>query len=373
MGLVINGPVGKGPKAQNRPVDVSAVEDILKARCDGESGIVGTAGGGAACAPQTIAAIVAYQKQVLKLPFPDGLVVPNGTTVAFLNDPNKRWKGVPKPGAEKPGVTDTPTPSDLPPIEQGAAVLAKLPEPDRTIYGQYYRDNVENWIKGIGGSLGRIEDFRVVGTYIYYCRQLGLNPGKITSMFNVLRKIPPKDLKLIIGLMEPGGKFGRLIAGGAKFGEGMGIAALIVDVYIYGKNDDWGAALGEIYKFAMNKAVPWAGMIEGLQSMLDVLPIDAAKKTLLFKVLRFIDPVGLGGSAFDSIVSLGRFVMSKDPAEGERIIFQATKRLKNGPTGLIKYAGDALGDAVYHFINDPDQPEDVGKSMDRLDKFGPKF
>ncbi len=81
--IYIQGSVGKN--GQNKPVDVVTVQTRLN-ELMGQSRVPLAVDG--ISGPKTRGIIADFQKQVLKFPWPDARVDPNGQTLAKLNDPN---------------------------------------------------------------------------------------------------------------------------------------------------------------------------------------------------------------------------------------------------------------------------------------------
>ena len=371
MGLSLNGSVGKG-RAQNMSVDVVAVQNALIETCDGESGISRITPSGSTCDPETVAAIISFQKQVLKLPFPDGVVAKGGATHNLLNL-GRRWKGGATGGGGVGGVVppvDGGTPAKSDPVTAGffaemGTIAPEIAEAEAAIYRTY----IEPVWKGVPGLFSRLEDGRRLYKLYKFLQATGFDFKNLSLVMKQMSRLSPHQFDMIVkglGTSKSGAKF---LAGFAGKLEYFGLVTLFIDIYLYGSKGDWGAAIGECYKMIMNKAVPWAGMIEGLQSLLDAIPMDPVKKTLFFKVLRFCDPVGLGGAAPDALISLARGIMAKDSAEGYRILASAVDRLANGPTGLLKAPAEAIADFVYEVVNG----NSAGKFAENMDRRGPKW
>ena len=110
----------------------------------------------------------------------------------------------------------------------------------------------------------------------------------------------------------------------------------------------------ELYKFGMGKAVPWAAMVEGVGSLLDgIVPEQTRKNSMLFRTLRAVDPVGLGGVAVDSVVSI--VTSGAEMAAAGRVdidiltnrLTPLVARMKQGPANLFVELGENSGDALY--------------------------
>jgi len=91
-----------------------------------------------------------------------------------------------------------------------------------------------------------------------------------------------------------------------------------------------------------------------LGSLLDgVVPEQSRKNSLIFKILRACDPVGLGGSAVDSVSSLaiGLFEMVVSGKSRSEVMIPRLERLvgrlKQGPTAIFAEIGEDCGNALY--------------------------
>jgi hypothetical protein len=377
MALTINGSVGKRG-AENRAVDVAAVQEALIETCDGNPNISRIPPNGSTCDPETINAIVAYQRHVLKLPFPDGIIKKGGATHNMLHM-GKRWPG----GANRQGTTQPAqpipggTPAEGDPVLEGARQEGKADPDVLKEFEDWYRGTPEKLYKGLPGFASRLDDGRKLFRLWSALRINAVALKNFGLIAKQLGRLTGDQLDLLTRALPKAGKFMKLWSLAATAAECAGLATLAIDIFIYGSQGNWGAAAGEVYKTIMNKAVPWAGMIEGLQSLTDAIIPDGPKKRLFFKVLRFLDPVGLGGSAFDSLGSLARFIMSQTPGEGERILNEAIKRLSNGPAGVLQIPGEALGDLVYYVVHAKPTygAQQFGEHAERMDSrgLGPKW
>jgi hypothetical protein len=107
----------------------------------------------------------------------------------------------------------------------------------------------------------------------------------------------------------------------------------------------------------MGKAVPWAAVLEGIGSLLDgVVPEQTRKTSYAFKIMRSIDPIGLGAAAVDSVCTIVKggveMFVKKNPNESAldtmtRNLTPLAARLKQGPTSVFAELGENSGDALY--------------------------
>ncbi|MDI1242139.1 MAG: hypothetical protein PSX80_09495, partial [bacterium] len=117
---------------------------------------------------------------------------------------------------------------------------------------------------------------------------------------------------------------------------------------------DAGAVAAELYKFVMGKLVPWGAIIEGVGSLLDgVVPEQTRKNSYAFKIMRSIDPIGLGAVTADtlgSIVTSGAEMAAAGRVDVDILTRRLTPlvaRMKQGPASLFVELGENSGDALY--------------------------
>lgn len=88
-------------------------------------------------------------------------------------------------------------------------------------------------------------------------------------------------------------------------------------------------AFVEVYTSGMGKGVPWAGIVEGSQSLIgEVIPRDWKSEGFV-KILRAIDPIGLGGIAVDTLGTFLSMVMESRVDEAR--LARLGQRMHEGP------------------------------------------
>ena len=99
----------------------------------------------------------------------------------------------------------------------------------------------------------------------------------------------------------------------------------------------------------MGKAIPWAGMVEGLQSLVEAMMPGSARNSKIFQVIRACDPIGLGASAVDSMATLvlGTIHLIQTGQIDTVRLNRLVARMKQGPTKLFADMGEDLGDSLY--------------------------
>ena len=333
--LSISGSVGRAPRGLNSPTDVRNVQLLLNNR----SGPINRVPETGRFDAETLAAIIEFQRTVVKMPQPDGLITPTSSTLLALNDPANQWGGA----AASAGTDDPKTAFE-------AELARTLSTQDQAEFGQFYRDKLEDLLKGMQGAGGRAEDARRLARVLQFIRTQGMTAEE---SYNIIGRIPARQFEAFMKVLVPTSAFGKAIAKFGSKAEKLGFLVLAIDVALYSANGDFGAAAGEIYKFVMGKLIPWAGMIEGLGSLLDVvLPGNVKSKTFV-KALRSLDPIGLGGAGLDAIGSIIKFAIYADnQQQADLILNRAVERLKKGPAAILQAPGEYIGDKVWHWLND---------------------
>ena len=158
-------------------------------------------------------------------------------------------------------------------------------------------------------------------------------------------------------MAKPTGKLGKAVAFAGSVASVAGLIVTAIECVQHARRGDYGAVAGEIYKFGMGKAVPWTAILEGIGSLLDgVVPEQTRKTSYAFKIMRSIDPIGLGAAAVDSICTIVKggveMFMQKNPNESaldtmSRNLAPLAARMKQGPTSVFAELGENSGDALY--------------------------
>jgi hypothetical protein len=167
-------------------------------------------------------------------------------------------------------------------------------------------------------------------------------------------KLDKDTFVLFETISGPTSKFGKYVKSFGDVATVVGLFVTVVECVQHARRGEPGPIATELYKFAMGKAVPWAGMVEGIGSLLDgVLPEQTRKNSQLFKILRAVDPVGLGGVAVDSVVSIvtsGFEMAARGRVDVDILTNRLTPlvaRMKQGPASVFVELGENSGDALY--------------------------
>ena len=208
------------------------------------------------------------------------------------------------------------------------------------------------------GSIGRVEDARQIASFWVELNHLlrGVEDQRKLVLAGIA-KLDKNDLAIFEALAKPTGKLGKVVAFAGSAATIAGYFVTAVECVIHARRGDYGAVAAEIYKFGMGKAVPWAAVLEGIGSLLDgVVPEQTRKNSYAFKIMRAIDPIGLGATAVDSVCTIVKggveMFVQKNPNESaldtmSRNLAPLAARMKQGPTSVFAELGENSGDALY--------------------------
>ena len=218
-------------------------------------------------------------------------------------------------------------------------------------------DTIPGWKIFLGG-LGRVEDARQIASFWIELNHMlrGVEDQRKIVLAGIA-KLDKNDLLIFETLAKPTGKLGKAVAFAGSVASAAGLLVTAIECVLHARKGDYGAVAAEIYKYAMGKAVPWAAMIEGIGSLLDgVVPENTRKNSYAFKIIRSIDPIGLGATAVDSVCTIVKggveMFVKKNPNESAldtmtRNLAPLAARMKQGPTSIFAELGEKSGDALY--------------------------
>jgi peptidoglycan hydrolase-like protein with peptidoglycan-binding domain len=345
-----------GRNGRNETNDVSAVQkrlnDLMKAprvklMVDGRSG------------PKTESMIADFQKVVLGTSMPDGRVDPNGTTIRALNDAASEGKwarmsmgpSIGGPGPF-PGLSyNTPNSGG----SRGQQLLQEAAAAQNTgiSFDEIRRNLIDTGFppfKSFIGSISKAEEARNVIAVWKSIRSFGFSPTEAARVYSELAKWEPSKTKAFFdAAAKPGSKLGATLAKLAKFADKVNLAIVLVEVTDKMAQGDYLYGTAELYKQFMGKAIPWAGLVESLQSIVEGVLPASAKNSDVFKVLRACDPVGIGAVGIDTVgtlaIGLVEMVVSgqMDTMRLDRLV----SRMKSGPTAFFAELGENLGASIY--------------------------
>lgn len=266
------------------------------------------------------------------------------------------------PGGPTPGV---PT---IPPSPPSTGINKFQSEMQRefekkgvgTQFGAFLNDLEANTIPGwkiFLGTIGRVEDARQLATFWIELNRIlrGVEDQRKLVLIGIA-KLDKNDLAVFEALAKPTGKLGKVASFAGSAASVAGLLITAIECVQHARRGDYGAVAAEIYKFAMGKAVPWAALLEGIGSLLDGVLGEDTRKTYAFRIMRSIDPIGLGGVAVDTLVTIVKGgieeFQKKNPSESSldrmtRNLTPLVARMKQGPASLFVELGENSGDALY--------------------------
>lgn len=347
--IFITQPVGYLGK--NLPQDVKSIQQRLnelmpasrkKLTVDGK------------CGPLTVACIREFQKEVCGTAGPDGRVDPNKGTLAALNDPNSasKWAKMSFGAPAAPGAAG----GSMPHEEQMRAKFREAGrEPEFDMFRRAFVDGSIPAMKNFLGAIGRAEDATKLASAFLALRRFGLTFEECREVMRAvtgMRKAKAA-IELFDDLAKPTGKFTKFLGFTGKVAGRAGLLIAMIEIADKMADGDYLYGATEAYKIVMGKAVPWAAMIEGLQSLVEGIAPDSWKAKGVFKVMRACDPIGLGATAVDAVTTLalgaidmvvkGKMDVDAMMPRLERLV----SRMKQGPTKVFAEIGEDLGDAMF--------------------------
>ena len=209
--------------------------------------------------------------------------------------------------------------------------------------------------KNVLGVIGRAEDARQFAAFwIEMIEFTKGTPGALSRIFGGVAKLDKDALKLFEIFTSPTSKLGKVVKGLGDVASKVGLIVTVIECVQHARRGDPGAIAAELYKFGMGKAVPWAAIVEGVGSLLDgVVPEQTRKNSILFKVMRSVDPIGMGAVAVDSVVSIvmgGVEMAVRGKVDVDIMTNRLTpvvNRMKGGPARIFVELGERSGDALY--------------------------
>lgn len=343
-GSLLRGSVGRGGK--NNWMDTTLVQHLLNDHTTppmqylSVDGLVG---------PRTIGAIKHFQKQVVGLEYPDGSVEPDGPTLQCLLAPSANgtsWRG-PNTTHPKNQISGSPKKA----LQHQKAMREEFARQGKTSEWEQFWDALVNGalpsIKLIIGAIGRAEDARSIARFYLRLREWGHSPAEVRQIFVYFVKLPDRKhaIKMIEMTSDATKPAGKMLSYANEVGSVVGFIAFLVEYVDHWRKGDYHMAFVEVYKAAMGKAIPWAGMLEGLQSMVEAVFPATPNTGKFFKVLRAVDPIGLGAVAVDT---LGVFALAVFEGElSDQRLQRLVQRMKQGPARFFTEIGEDLGDALY--------------------------
>lgn len=356
--LAIRSPVGFG--ATNNRDDVRTVQQLLNHNSTPPRRLLAVDG---IFGPKTRAAIEDFQVVVVRMARADGRVDPGRNTIRLLKDPQTKMVWSVSVGTQTLATTTRFQDEML----QEFAQKGKQNEWQR-FWDEVVVSSVPD-VKMFIGTLGRAEDARSVVRFYLQLREWGHSSDQILQCFKYFMKLPNRDvaMKMIAEASKPASGVGRMLSLASQAGAIVGFVAFLVEYVEHWRKGDYHMAFVEVYKAGMGKAVGWAAIVEGLQSLIGAIAPNDVKANDFFKILHAFDPIGLGGVAVDTV---GAFMTMLLEAkwDGARLA-RLSARMHEGPTRIFAEIGDDLGDALATMSQWSPQEWDEALSISSLTGF----
>ena len=345
--------VGRG--GRNDTTDVSAVQKRLnelmhaprvKLVVDGR------------CGPKTEAMIADFQKGVLGTAHPDAKVDPNGATIRALNDgaSEGKWARMsmaPVTGGlgPFPGMPQNPAQGG----SRGQQLLqeAALAQNTGISFDEIRRNLIDTGFppfKSFIGTISKAEEARAVIAVWKHIRTFGFSQVEAARIYTELAKLDPKITKdFFEAAAKPGSKLAGNLGKMAKMADKVAMVIVLIEVTDKMAQGDYLYGTAEMYKQFMGKAIPWAGAVEALQSIVEGVLPASAKNSDVFKVMRACDPVGIGAVGVDAVgtLAIGLVEMVVTGQMDSQRLNRLVDRMKSGPTKFFAEMGENLGSSLY--------------------------
>ncbi len=357
--MFITGSVGAGGKNQKQ--DVMAVQQRLNdlmhpprvpLAVDGKVG------------SKTIRMIRDFQKGAAGFSRGDGRVDPNAKTIVALNDPASegRWAKMSIPPID-----------DLQPKKgKGAALNDKEKDGHEKVHTAIANATGDQaWtnamldqlikdygpaVKGFFATFGVAADASKIAHGIKVLKDVGLNAQQTAKVIGIL--LSKESAPISVALLKAiGEQSGRVTLALKKLGKPLIVVSVVicaVDCYNYFQKGEYGAAAGEIYKLGMGIAVPWAALVDAVQTIIEAIAPSMAGNTYFnatFKLIRTLNPLAAGAVAVDTVVTLVQTAINgyRTGKLSTRDLDKLVTRMKSGPLQVFAEAGEWWGDQAYNF------------------------
>lgn len=311
------------------------------------------------CGPKTEAMIADFQKGVMGTTQPDAKVDPNGATIRALNDATSEGKWArmsmaPGPGGPGPlpGMPFKPPASGGP---RGQQLLqeAAAAQNAGVSYDEIRRGLIDTGFppfKSFIGTITKADEARAVISVWKHIRTFGFSQAEAARIYTELAKLDPKITKdFFEAAAKPGSKLAANLGKLAKTADKVAVVVVLIEVTDKMAQGDYLYGTAEMYKQFMGKAIPWAGAVEALQSIVEGVLPASAKNSDVFKVMRACDPIGLGAVGVDTVgtLAIGLVEMVTTGQMDSQRLNRLVDRMKSGPTAFFADLGDNLGASLY--------------------------
>ncbi len=184
-------------------------------------------------------------------------------------------------------------------------------------------------------------------------RKLGLGPKEMGVVIGQISKLKGADLANTLKVFSnANGSIATALKSTKSILARAGLIVTLVECFIFAKQGNYAAILGEIYKFAMGKVFKWAAIVDGIQSYLETTYPRTFESSVVFAVLKAANPIGLGAVAVESIAASATAAYYVIKARGDLgaaipRLDKLVTRMRKSPASIFVELGDNAGSGAY--------------------------
>lgn len=293
--------------------------------------------------PETIGAILDFQRRVMAMLRPDGRVDPGHATIRALN---------------RVAETTPPPPAGIPPTHITAykADVRKVfrEEGQESLWLEFWDlvvKDITPEVKRFFSMIGKLEEARQVARfYVVLRRDLGASPREMKQIFQAIMGLgkPRWSTDFVKFLAEPTTKMGGFLKGVKAAGGKASYVLFLIQYMDYWSKGDYHMAIPMLYKEFMGSRIPWAKYIDGAQSFLALCLPKSWQQERSYKAMKAVNPLDLGAQGVDAacVVAHVLVVLFVEGKLDEKRIGRLAERMKKGSTALFYDLGDDLANAL---------------------------
>lgn len=340
----IQGSVGRG--GRNQSMDVRVIQQALNQKIKPlpplkVDGIVG---------PKTQAAIDEFERREMKMARPGGRIEPTGVALSILS-----------------GVSAVAAPAAPGGMEDVRREIATMRAKEASAERRRNLDELEDALKKDVSTFSKILKIleKSVGTGRKAARMVdlwigmkewGCTANDIAVGLRVIATEGEKAQPIVVRVVDV---FADPRSGLLKFKGALGTGAklvsrlkLVLTILIAWDRADYGVIPAEVYKLTIKEGVPIGKAIDDIQDLIKFF-WPGADTNSVFKFVRVVNPVALGGIAVDSAATIVQaFIEGKG---SEQRLGRLVGRMRESGAGALVEIGDNLGDAMYTISQMSDQ------------------
>lgn len=203
-------------------------------------------------------------------------------------------------------------------------------------------------------SLTTVDSAVKVALFFYRFRAWGFSLEQASRILVFVAGLKSTQaLSIIEATLKGGERMGKMLKVAGDFNTGATVFITGVQVAVLVRDGQYSQVAATIYKTWIGTAVPWGGAIDALQTVIEMfVPAFVQNNSTLFKVIRAVDPVGLGGIGIDTLVFFVQSAVEalKGKPFNDKRLGELVTRMKSGPTRVFAELGEEAGDALYDIL-----------------------